>query len=432
MAFQALVMRPYSLSIPSQTGPEKILSRASGKRFVRPGEIVHPVPDLVIVHDGFIESAYNELASIGYRRIARPDKVMFVTDHEVAYSSPKAAIRGVRIRQIAREWGITQFYDVGRGGHGHIFPIEQGIVRAGMFLSCYDMHCTNFGSVGALAVAPGAEIVSVLATGSVWEQVPSTIKLVLPETPPAGTTARDVGFYVTSLFARGELPAFHDNRVIEFSGRYVDELSISDRVALCNSLTEIGVANTWFSPQGHEYKKSGMDLASDPDAEFEATIHVDLAKLAPQVALPGGPQRSVDIHLVERRHIDHAFIGSCGSGMYEDFESAAELLRDQCIAGHVRMFVVPGTVETSKRLAADGLLQVFQEAGAIVLPPGCGPCAGGAMGPLADGETSISTAATNHPGRFGSRSADVYLASPLTVAASALAGRISDPRERLF
>ncbi len=411
-----------------QTAAEKILARASGKKTVRPGDILTPEPELIIIHDGYVESAYSKLTAIGYSRIMRPERVMFVTDHEVAYSSPDAAMRGARIRKIARQWGITQFYDVGRGGHGHLFPIEQGLVRPGMFLSCYDMHCTNFGAVGALAFAPGPEIVSVLACGAVWEQVPHTIKLTLHGSVGAGVMARDVGFYLTSLFAKGALPACHDNRIIEFCGDYVDRLPIAGRVALCNSLTEIGVANIWFTPTHAGALNNGEIYVSDAQANFEAKIDVDISNLAPQVALPGGPHLGVDVEAVVGQHLDHAYIGACGSGMYDDFAAAATLLRHRKIASHIRMFVVPGTVQTSQRLAQDGLSQIFQNAGALMLPPGCGPCAGGVMGPLADGEVSISTAATNHSGRFGSKTAQAYLASPLTVAASAIAGSIADPR----
>jgi len=405
-----------------QTGAEKILARASGKPCVRPGDIVSPEPELVIIHDGYVESAYNELSNLGYRRIARPERVMFVTDHEVAYASPASALRARRIRQIAREWNVGRFFDAGRGGHGHLFPIEAGLVRAGMFLSCYDMHATNFGAVGAVACAPGPEIVSVLATGSVWEQVPATVRVHLQGATGPALTARDVGFHVTRLFADGRLPA-HDNRMIEFAGDYAAGLPLSERVALCNSLTEIGVANVWFTPAG-----DGSIHAGDADAPVEAEVDIDLAGLAPQVALPGGPHLGVDVNEAAGRHVDHAYIGSCGSGMYEDFAAAAALLRGRRIADHVRMFIVPGTVETSLRMARDGLAEVFQQAGAMLLPPGCGPCAGGVMGPLAEGETSISTAATNHAGRFGAKTAQAYLGSPLTVAASALAGRIADPR----
>ncbi|WP_159595931.1 3-isopropylmalate dehydratase large subunit [Hydrogenophaga sp. BPS33] len=415
----------------AQTATEKILARASGLRHVRAGEVVSPQPDLVILHDGYIETAHRELSALGYASIVRPERVMFVTDHEVAYASPKAALRGKKIRDIARAWGVGQFFDVGRGGHGHLFPLERGFVQPGMYLSCYDMHCTTFGAVGALATAPGPEITTVLACGTLWEQVPATVRVELRGTPGPAVSARDIGFHITTLFARGELPAQHDNRVIEFCGDFADRLPRSERVALCNSLTEIGVANVLFHPIDGGAPVGAADWRSDADAAFESVISLDISALGPQVALPGGPHHGVDIDSVTGQHVDHTYIGSCGSGMYEDFVAAASVLHGRRIAEHVRLFIVPGTVDTAQRLVTEGLQSTFLAAGAVVLPPGCGPCAGGIMGPMADGEVSISTAATNHSGRFGSRTSQAYLASPWTVAASAVQGRITDPRTLL-
>ncbi len=411
-----------------QTAVEKMLAAASNRTSVQPGDIVSPAPELVIIHDGYIESAYEELRSIGYRKIVHPERVMFITDHDVAYGTLAAAARGLKNRRVAREWGISMFYDVGRGGQGHIFPIEQGLVRPGMVLFAYDMHCTNFGAVGALAIAAGTEVVTVLATGTLWYQVPHTVKLNLNGAVHGGIMGRDVGFYITALFRNGKLGAKHDNRIIEFSGPYVDRLPLSQRVALCSSLTEIGVSNVYFAPAPELAGATSNAMSSDANAEYEAVIDLDLSRLPPQVALPGGPDRGVDIATVAGKSIDHAMIGSCGSGMYDDFAMAAEFLRGREVAAHVRLYIVPGTVETMQQMSDNGLTQVFQKAGALVLPPGCGPCAGGAIGPMADGEVSISTAATNHVGRFGSKKADAYLGSPLTVVASAIAGRIADPR----
>jgi 3-isopropylmalate/(R)-2-methylmalate dehydratase large subunit len=169
------------------------------------------------------------------------------------------------------------------------------------------------------------------------------------------------------------------------------------------------------------------DFISDADAAFEGQLTIDLTAVTPQVALPGGPERAASVESVVGQHIDHAYLGSCGSGMYEDFVAAAGILRGHRVADGVRLFVVPGTTATAKRLADEGIAQIYIDAGAIVLPPGCGPCAGGVMGPLAKGEVSISTAATNHEGRFGG--GEAYLGSPLTVAASAVAGQVTDPRQ---
>ena len=413
----------------AMTSPEKILARACGLVSTRPGDILYPDPELVVVHDGAVEMAWQELSAIGYASIKNPERVMFVTDHEVAYTSQRAVERSRNIRRIADEWKVGQFYDTGRGGHGHIFPIEAGMIRPGMFLFSYDMHCTNYGAVGALCPMVGTEISTVLATGSLWVKVPSSILVRLSGKLQPGVHARDVGFVLAGGFSARRWGVSHDDRLIEFSGSATEEMDLPTRVALCNSITEVGVNNVYFTPPVELIGHSPYpDFKSDPMAEYEAVIDFDLSDIVPQVALPGGPDRNADISTVVGRHIDHAFIGACGSGMYEDFVLAAQAIEGREVARGVRLFVVPGTVETAQRMSNSGLTQTFLRAGALMLPPGCGPCAGGAMAPLGSGEVSIATAATNHAGRFGANDAEIYLASPLTVAASAVAGCIVDPR----
>ena len=323
-------------------------------------------------------------------------------------------------------------FDAGRGGHGHIFPMESGLVRPGMFLFCYDMHCTNFGAVGALAMAAGTEVTSVLATGSLWTTVPETIRIDLTGALRPGAHARDVGFLLAHGFAENRWGVDHDYRVIEFGGAGIERLALPARVALCNSITEMGVANVLFATPPPDLDVGGApDHASDADAAYAGRLTIDLDAIEPLVALPGGPDRAAAIASVTGQRVDHAFIGACGSGMYEDFADAARMFRGRSVAEGVRMFVVPGTTTTARRLADDGITQVFLDAGAIMLPPGCGPCAGGLMAPLGPGEVSIATAATNHAGRFGAHDGDVFLGSPLTVAASAIAGCLTDPRNEL-
>lgn len=414
----------------AMTAPEKILARAAGREFVAPGDVIYPDPELVVVHDGAVEMSWRELHELGYRAITRPDRVIFVTDHEVVYATQRAAERGRNIRRIARDWGIRELYDVGRGGHGHIFPIEAGLVRPGMFLISYDMHCTNYGAVGALCQMVGTEISTVLATGTVWMRVPHTLRVQLHGGLRDGVQARDAGFMLAHGFATRRWGVEYDYRIVQFCGPGVPALRLHERVALCNSITEMGVNNVYYEPTTETIAAAPYEnFASDDGARYEATIDLDLGAIEPQVALPGGPDRAADLSTVAGRAIDHAYIGACGSGMYEDFVSAARVMRGRRVAPGVRMFVVPGTVATAQRLNAEGYVQAFMDAGAVVLPPGCGPCAGGAMGPLGPGEVSIATAATNHAGRFGAHDAEIYLANPATVAASAVSGRITDPRE---
>lgn len=408
------------------TAPEKIFARAAGLETVAPGDVIYPDPELVIVHDGAVEMTWRELSDLGYGRITHPERVMFITDHEVAYTTQRAVERGRNIRRIARDWNVGHLYDVGRGGHGHIYPLEAGLVRPGMFLFAYDMHCTNFGAVGALAQMTGTEISTVLATGSLWVQVPHTLRVRLTGQLRPGVFGRDVGFLLAHGLTSGGFGVEYDNRLIEFAGPGLDALDLSTRVALCNSVTEIGVNNVYFNVDAATAAASPYgDFAADAGAQVEATIELDLSAIEAQVALPGGPDRAAPVTSVAGRPIDHAYIGACGSGMYEDFVQAARAMAGRKVAANVRFFVVPGTIEIARRLADEGLTQQFLEAGALMLPPGCGPCAGGAMGPLGPGEVSIATAATNHAGRFGANEAEIYLGSPATVAASAVAGVIA-------
>jgi len=333
---------------------------------------------------------------------------------------------------------VKHFYDAGRGGHGHIFPMERGLVLPGTFYFDNDRHCTNAGGIGALAIRVGADITSVLATGTTWTLVPKTVRLSIKGRLKPGVYGRDLGYQIGKrLRPGGGFGVDIDYRVLEFAGE-LDQFSLAQRVALCSTPTEMRAIGIFFPPS-EEIVAYARERAvrpftpvyPDPDASYEAGIEMDVSNLEPQVALPGGPHRAVDVAEAAGTRVDHAFIGSCGSGMYEDLETAARILKERGVAPHVRLLVVPGTEDSTKRLHREGLLDVFQQAGAFVLPAGCGPCASGRMGLLHSGEVSICTATANAAGRFGAKDADIYLASPATVAASAVAGEITDPRAYL-
>jgi 3-isopropylmalate/(R)-2-methylmalate dehydratase large subunit len=411
---------------------EKLLAKAIGRPRVTPGEIIAPDPELVILHDGYVETSHRHLSQLGYRRIMNPERVVIITDHNVINTSPRAVEQSRANRKIAAEWKVGHFFDAGRGGHGHIYPIEAGMVRPGMFLIAYDMHCTNFGAIGAFAMRAGPDIPVVLATGTLWTMVPKTLRIDLVGRFSDGVYGRDLGFKLSSDLTSGRLGVEYDDRVVEFGHVAVDRMPLSERVALCNTLTEIGVNNVLFPPMSIAGVDGDLDWQlSDVNAEFEHRLTIDLGQLSPQVALPGSPDRAVDVGAATGRPIDQAFIGACGSAMYDDFERAALLIRGQKVAPNVRFFVVPGTIAIAQKMMETGLTSAFMDAGALFLPAGCGPCAGGVGAPLGPGEVSISTAATNGAGRMGARDAECYLASPVTVTASAIAGRIADPRHVL-
>ena len=418
----------------AMTAVEKIIARASGTASVRAGDVVYPVPDMVMIHDNVLPGVKRALDGLGIDRLAEPAKVVMVTDHEVLYGSPRAALYGVINRQAAKSWRVGRFFDVGRGGHGHVFPMEIGMVRPGMFYFDNDRHCTNAGAIGAVGFRMGMEIARVLATGTNWIMVPKTLKLTLRGKLGPGVHARDLGVHIGALAKQGKLPFDFDYRILEFAGN-LEHYALAGRVSLCSTPTELGAYGVFFPPS-REILDFATSVAqgpytpefSDPGARYEAEAELDVSMLEPQVALPGGVQQAVDISRVAGKPIQHAFIGSCGSSMYDDIAAAASFLKGRRIADGVRLFVVPGSEQTTQRLAAGGLMQVLLEAGAVVLPAGCGPCNDAVVGPLHSGEVSISTATNNNHGRFGAKDAQLYLGSPETVAASAVAGCITDPR----
>ena len=417
------------------TAVEKVLARKSGRSSVKPGDIVFPDPDFVMIHDGVVMGAKRELDALGITKLRHPEKVMIVSDHDVIYGSARAAERGAFNRAAAAAWKVKNFYDVGRGGHGHIFPMESGILLPGMFYFDNDRHATNSGAIGAFGFRMGAEISRVLATGTNWVKVPESVRLTLRGKLQPGVYARDVGFHMATLIAGGALPLDLDYKILEYDGD-IEQFGLAERVALCSSPTEMRAYGVFLPPSreilAHATEKA--QRAFDPvfpdiDAHYAAAHTLEIDRLEPQIAMPGGVHKSVDLKQVAGKKVNHAFIGSCGSGMYDDLRTAASFLKGRRVASHVRLFITPGSEASTKRMLTDGIMQIFIEAGAMLLPAGCGPCNDAVVGPMHSGEISISTAVNNNVGRFGARDAELFLGSPATVAASAVAGRIQDPRE---
>jgi 3-isopropylmalate/(R)-2-methylmalate dehydratase large subunit len=420
------------------TAVEKILARASGASAARAGEILYPMADFAMIHDGVIMGAKQELDALGIDRLFDPERVLMVTDHDVVYLNDRAVARGAFNRKAAKAWGVKHFYDAGKGGHGHIFPMERGLVTPGTFYFDNDRHCTNAGGIGALAIRVGTDITSVLATGTVWTLVPKTVQLTIKGRLKPGVFARDLGFVIgRSLLPGGEFGVDIDYRILEFAGE-LEPFSLAARVSLCSTPTEMRAIGAFFPPSKEivafakeRAQRPFEPVYPDADAQYDAKIVLDVSALEPQVALPGGPHKAADLSSVAGTPVDHAFIGSCGSGMYEDLQIAAGILKGRKVAAGVRLLVTPGSEDSTHRMRREGLLEIFQEAGAFVLPASCGPCASGRMGLIHSGEISISTAVANGTGRMGAKDAKLYLGSPATVAASAVEGQITDPRKYL-
>lgn len=412
---------------------EKILSRIEG-RPVRAGEIVYPEPELVTVHDWYVVNFDKALMALGVDRVFDPSKIVISTDHEPLAVSPHAAERQKKVREIVRKYGITQFRDVGRSGLGHIFPIEEGLVLPGMFVEAYDVHVTNFGAIGALALPFVIEVSEILALGSVWVKVPETVRVDLVGTLRPGTLIRDVA----QKLIRDLGDELVDYSVVEFGGEALAGLGIEERQVLCNTPIDIGAKSALVEPDEvvRAYVRARTDrpfdmVTSDPDANFKARITYDLSLVEPQVAIPPTPDSVVGIGEVLGRSVQHAFVGSCASGNLPELRAAASVLKGRTIHPDVRLFITPATQTVAREAAAEGLMEVFYSSGATVTVPGCGPCAGGRIGPMAPGETSINTGTRNDFGRLGAKDGEIYLASAMTVAASAVEGRIADPRNYL-
>ena len=414
-----------------QTTTEKILSRVAG-RAVRAGEIIQPEPDLVVIHDWYAATVGGVLDKFGVDEIVSPEKVMFVTDHEPLAVTPESALRQRKVREYAKKYRVGHFFDVGRGGHGHIFPVEMGLVHPGMYVAAYDTHVPNYGAIGALGIPFVTEIADVLAFGSVWLKVPQTVHVVLRGRLSAHVSARD---FAQKLIADLD-PEVVDYTTVEFSGPGLLELPFDARFVLCNTPLEIGAKSAIVAPDAltREYAVSkGIHVptppTSDPGARFVQEVEYDLAAIAPQVAVPPRPDNVAPVTDVVGIRVHHAFIGSCASGVISDLRVAASVLRGKKIHSRVRMFITPATYDVLAEAAQEGLLEVFADAGAIVTAPGCGPCAAGRIGPLAPGEVSINTGTRNDHGRLGPADGQIYLASAATVACAAVAGEIVDPRE---
>ena len=416
-----------------KTITEKILSRVTGSD-VSAGDIIYPEPELLTIHDWYVVNFDRALEELGVDRLYDPDKVIICTDHEPVAVSPQAVERQKKVREIVKKYGIRNFFDAGRGGHGHVFPVEMGFVRPGMFIEAYDVHVTNFGSVGALAVPVLIEIAEVLACGSVWLRTPETVRVNLTGGLRPGTGIRDVAQKLICDLGAERV----DYSVVEYGGPALAAIDIAGRHTLCNTPIDIGAKSVLIEPdqQTVDYLAGRVDgpvelVASDPDATFREVMEYDLDVMEPQIAAPPTPDCVVGVSEVAGRTVHHAFVGSCAAANLGDLQAAADILAGRRIHPGVRFIVTPGTQEVMAEAESKGILKLFAEAGAMITQPGCGPCAGGRIGGVADGETSINTGTRNDYGRLGSAKAEIYLAGPATVAASAIAGKITDPREFL-
>ena len=416
-----------------RTFAEKVLGRASGNPKAKAGEIVEASPDLVMSHENtfLVNKSFSE---IGLSRPWNPDRITIVLDHRTPANTVQTAEVHSRIRKLVNDYGIKRFYDAGEG-ICHQLLVEERLVRPGQLVLGTDSHTTTAGAVGAFATGVGAtEMAGVWATGSLWLRIPETHRVELSGHLQKGTYPKDVALRIAAMIG----PSGADYKCIEFNGSLIQDMPIAGRMVLCNMSVEMGakaaivvpdaVTKEWF--RGYDPPVKAV-ASSDPDAEFERRIEVDVSKLAPIVAGPDKVELSRSVDKFEGVSIDQAFIGTCTNGRLEDLIAAAEVLKGRKVSSSCRLIVAPA----SRKILVDaidmGVAQTIVSAGGTLLPPGCGPCLGSHEGVLGPGEVCISSSNRNFRGRMGSGEAVIYLASPATVAASAIEGKIADPRRFL-
>ena len=414
------------------TVTEKILAHAAGLPSVTPGDLINARVDNVIGHD-ITTAAFRVLEKWGIDRVFDPEKVLFTVDHFVPSPTQDAAAQLKDLGNYIERYGIKHYFAPGHGGICHaIFP-EAGLIRPGTVVVGSDSHTCTYGALGAFSSGMGAtDVAAAMALGEVWLKVPATIRFDITGRLGPWSTGKDLILYVIGQI--GVDGALY--KAMEFTGEAVRALPMDDRFTICNMAIEAGAKNgiIEFDETTRGYvegrvKEDYLVFHSDPDAEYETTYRWDASAIVPMVAQPHSPANVAPAADVKGVRVHQVVIGSCTNGRISDLRAAASLLKGKKVAKGTRLLVIPATQQVYLEAMREGLLEIFIEAGGMVTPPTCGPCFGGHMGLLADGETAISTTNRNFPSRMGHKGSRVYLASPYTAAASAVAGEIVDPRE---
>jgi 3-isopropylmalate/(R)-2-methylmalate dehydratase large subunit len=438
--------RPLSVVLPAlefnvmhdsagSTLSEKIIARACARDRVLPGDIVTCRVDLALMHDSSgPRRVQPHLERLG-ARVWDADRVVIVSDHFVPPADAESAEFLALTRRWARDQGVERFYDM--QGICHVVVQEHGHVRPGMLAVGADSHSPSGGALGAFMFGIGStEMAGVLVTGETWLRVPQTWRVEWQGRLGRGVAAKDM-----MLRLCADLGMNNEYRVFEYGGEAIRALPQMERFVLCNMATELGADTGIVAPDevtiaalrhaGVEVGEDALRWRSDPDARFERVLQYDASALEPQIAAPHSPTNSAAVGQYGDVPIDQGYIGACTGAKLDDLRMAAEVLRGRRVAVGRRLLIAPASARTLQIAATDGTLATLTAAGAILLPSGCGACAGFGGGVLAAGEVCIASTARNFKGRMGSSDAEVYLGSPYSVAAAAVAGRIVDPREFL-
>ncbi len=411
---------------------EKILAAHCGKSAVSPGEFINVRVDMVLANDITAPIAIREFHRTGVGEVFDPQKVVMVPDHFVPNKDIASAEQVKLLREFCRKQK-TFYFELGQMGIEHVLLPEQGLVLPGEVVIGADSHTCTYGALGTFATGMGStDIAAAMATGEIWMKVPPTIRLVYHGTPGKWIGGKDLILYtIGDIGVDGALYS-----ALEFNGEAVEALSMDGRFTMANMAIEAGAKVGLFRVDNKTqlYIKSRAERAynvyePDADAEYSKVIEYDISSLDPQVALPHSPANVRPVGEVGDVEIDQAVIGSCTNGRLEDLQMAAQILKGRTVNPRVRCIIIPGSQQVYLDALTLGLIEVFVRAGAAVSTPTCGPCLGGHMGILAEGERCISTTNRNFVGRMGSPRSEVYLSGPAVAAASAIAGKIVSPEE---
>lgn len=417
----------------SMTMTQKILADHAGLPEVKAGQLIEARLDMVLGNDITSPVAINEFEKAGFDQVFDKSKISLVMDHFTPNKDIKAAQQCKQTRTFARKFDIDNFYDVGNVGIEHALLPEMGLVAAGDCIIGADSHTCTYGALGAFSTGVGStDMAAGMATGKAWFKVPAAIKVELTGKLNQYVSGKDVILHlIGKIGVDGAL-----YKSLEFMGEGLKSLSMDDRLCISNMAIEAGAKNGIFMVD--EITEAYMDgrvkreykvFEPDADAEYEQTITIDLSELKPTVAFPHLPENTKTIDEVGDVKIDQVVIGSCTNGRLEDMATAAEILEGKKVAKDVRCIVIPATQAIYKECIKRGYLDIFIDAGCAVSTPTCGPCLGGYMGILAEHERCVATTNRNFIGRMGHNLSEVYLANPAVAAASAITGKISDPKE---
>ncbi len=419
----------------SMTMTQKILAAHAGLDEVRPGDLIEAKLDLVLGNDITAPVAIDVFEGAGFKRVFDPEKIALVLDHYTPCKDINSAGLCKKTREFARRHGVTHFYDVGTAGIEHALLPEEGLVAPGECIVGADSHTCTYGALGAFSTGVGStDMAAAMVSGENWFRVPSAIRAVLKGSLPEYVSGKDL---ILHLIGRiGVDGALY--RSLEFTGPGVRALSMDDRFTIANMAIEAGAKNGIFPVDDltEEYMASRTDrpwtaFEADPDAEYESEVVIDLDSLTPTVSLPHLPANTRPIEEARGMAVQQVVIGSCTNGRISDLRTAARILKGRRVAEGVRCIVIPATQKISLQCLREGLTEIFLEAGCAFSTPTCGPCLGGHMGCLAEGERAVSTTNRNFVGRMGHPGSEVILASPAVAAASAVLGCLASPADLL-